>query len=68
VFTRYSKDPNMTYDNATRLGLQQALRRELGGALTEARRWLEAQPAAKRLPEKLAKPLVGDGRALLGSA
>lgn len=68
LFTRYSKDPNMAYDNATRISLQEALRRELGGALTEARRWLEAQPAAKRLPQKLAKPLVGDGRELLGSA
>jgi len=68
LFARYSKDPNMAYDNATRLSLQQALHRELGGALAEARRWLEAQPAAKRLPVKLAKPLVGDGRELLGSA
>jgi len=68
LFTRYSKDPNMAYDNAARLSLQQALRRELGGALTEARRWIEGQPAAKRLPAKLAKPLVGDGCQLLGSA
>jgi len=68
LFMRYSKDPNVAYDNATRISLQQALRRELGSALSEARRWVEAQPAAKRLPQKLAKPLVGDGRELLGSA
>ena len=68
LFTRYSKDPNMAYDNATRLSLQQALRRELGGSLAEARSWIESQPATKRLPAKLAKPLVGDGRDLLGSA
>jgi hypothetical protein len=68
LFTRYSKDPKMAYTNDTRLNLQGALRRELGGALAEARRWIEGQPVAARLPSKLAKPLVGDGCELLGSA
>jgi hypothetical protein len=68
LFTRYAKNPNMAYNNDTRLHLQEALRRELGAALAEARRWVEMQPAAARLPKRLAKPLVGDGCDLLGSA
>ncbi|MGH6950683.1 MAG: hypothetical protein ACREH4_07410 [Vitreimonas sp.] len=65
LFARYSKDPRMQFDNAQRLERREALRRELAGELEQARVWVAQCAAAARLPQRLAKPLVGAGAPLI---
>lgn len=64
LFSTYSKQPGVAFDNAHRLSVQSAARAELGSALEQARNWVLAQPSAQTLPAQLAKPLLGGGRAL----
>jgi hypothetical protein len=65
LFTRYSKDPRMQFDNAQRLERRAKLRAKLAGELEEARNWLSRCAAAAQLPQRLARPLVGAGVPLI---
>jgi len=66
LFSRYSKDPKHQFDNAQRVERRGKLKVELAAELSEARAWVMRQPAARQLPQRLAKPLTGDGAVLLG--
>lgn len=66
LFSRYSKDPKHQFDNAQRVVRRGKLKVELAAELNEARAWVMRQSAAQQLPQRLAKPLVGDGAVLLG--
>jgi hypothetical protein len=65
LFQRYSKDPRHQFDNAQRVARRAKLKAELAAELEEARAWVAQAPASRRLPERLARPLVGEGCALL---
>lgn len=66
LFTRYSKDPRHQFDNAQRVERRARLKQELAAELQEARAWVLQNPAAGQLPERLARPLSGEGCSLLG--
>lgn len=68
LFARYSKNPQVAFDNAARLARREALRQELRPELEEARQWVAARAGETRLPERLANPLVGEGADLLAPA
>lgn len=65
VFTRYSKDPRHQFDNAQRVERRARLKQELAAELEAARVWVSKHPAIGQLPERLARPLSGQGCALL---
>lgn len=66
MFQRYSKDPRYAFNNALRVQRRAALKVELASDLKQARDWVLSTPASQQLPERLARPLGGDGCALLG--
>ena len=64
LFTRYSKNPQVAFDNAARHERRRALAADLAPEIAEARAYVEA--SGRRLPDRLAKPLVGEPPLLLG--
>ena len=68
LFARYSKNPQVAFDNAARLARREALRQELKPELEEARAWVAARTANTPLPARLANPLIGEGADLLAPA
>jgi hypothetical protein len=65
LFSRYSKDPRHQFDNSQRIGRREKLKVELASELEIGRLWVAAR--AERLPERLARPLFGDGASLLAN-
>lgn len=65
LFTRYSKDPEKQFTNESRLARRDTLRNELASELAEAREWLERQADVCSVPDRLARPLVGESADLL---
>jgi hypothetical protein len=65
LFSRYSKDPRLQFDNAQRVSRRATLRKQLGPELAAAREWVQQQQAFHQLPLRFAKPLVGEGCELL---
>jgi hypothetical protein len=65
LFARYSKKPDQKFDNAARLARREALQREIGGEIAEARAWVARVAETRPLPERLANPLSGESPALL---
>ena len=63
LFSRYSKDPRHQFDNKQRTERREKLKVELAAELEAGRSWAHTRAGA--LPARLAKPLVGDGTALL---
>ncbi|MGD9968071.1 MAG: hypothetical protein AB7T59_16245 [Hyphomonadaceae bacterium] len=61
LFSRYSKNPQLEFSNARRLGLREQSRAELRSQIDEARRWLTQRPGFERLPKSFERPLVGEG-------
>lgn len=58
LFTRYSKDPRHSYDNATRIAQRDAVRDQLAEDIAKARDWVNQHAAQTVLPTTLGKPLV----------
>lgn len=65
LFFRYSKNPQIAFDNASRLKRREALRQSLGPEIEEARTWVEKARSTRPFPASLAKPLVGEAPKLL---
>jgi hypothetical protein len=63
LFSRYSKDPRHQFDNAQRVERRARLKGELAAELEAGRAWALAR--GDQLPARLAKPLFGEGCALL---
>lgn len=68
LFARYSKNPQVAFDNAARLARREALRQELKPELEEARQWVVARASETQPPARLANPLIGEGADLLSPA
>lgn len=66
LFSTYAKNPDVAFDNDARHTRRSATKKAIAGDLVAARAWIHRRTAAAPLPERLAKPLVGDGAALLG--
>lgn len=64
LFARYSKNPQVAFDNAARLERRRSLVGSLAPEIERARAWIKA--SGRTLPERLAKPLVGEPPLLLG--
>ena len=58
LFARYSKNPNMEFNNERRLERQVTLRQQLGQALDDAAAWIARHPASTLLKGSLPKPLL----------
>lgn len=65
LLSTYSKNPQVAFDNSQRTQRQAQLKRELANELRSAREWIESRLPAHPLPDRLAKPLVGDSPELL---
>jgi hypothetical protein len=68
LFARYSKNPQVAFDNQARLERRTALRSEIAEDLKAARTWIEARLALKPLPQRLPHPLTGESPDLLMQA
>lgn len=66
LFSTYSKTPGVAFDNAARLARQSAVRREIASELELARVWVDKRLAVRPLPERLPRPIHGEGVALMG--
>lgn len=64
LFSRYSKNPSVAFDNAARHERRRALAAELAPEIAEARAYVEA--SGHKLPDRLRKPLIGEPPLLLG--
>lgn len=64
LFSRYSKNPNVAFDNAARHERRCALAAEIAPEVAEARAYISA--SGHTLPDRLPKPLVGEAPLLLG--
>ena len=65
LFTTYSKKPGEPYANERRLSEKEKTRAALGDAISQAGEWVAQRFDAPPLPERLPKPLIGDGSVLL---
>ena len=63
--TRHAKQPHVVFDRADRAKRRTVLTRELAGELAAARKWVENSAATAALPERLTRPLLGEGVSLL---
>lgn len=61
----YAKDASKPFDEGLRVQRLADDRRRLDPELAEARRWLDNCPAARQLPERLGRPLIGEAAILL---
>jgi hypothetical protein len=64
LFSRYSKNPKVAFDNAARHERRRALAAEIAPEVAEARAYVEA--SGHKLPDRLPKPLIGEPPLLLG--
>jgi hypothetical protein len=65
LFSRYSKNPDVAFDNAARLERQAQQRQEIAPDLVAARAFVETRLAQSPLPTRLARPLIGESPELL---
>lgn len=65
LFATYSKTPALAFDNAARLSLRAESAQMLALEITRARRLVDNRLARHPLPDRLDRPLVGQGPALL---
>lgn len=68
LFARYSKNPQVAFDNQARLERQNQLRSEIADDLKAARAWIATRLATRPLPQGLIQPLTGRDTDLLMSA
>lgn len=69
LFAHYSKNPKVAFTNQARLERKRAMRAELQTELAQARALIERLPAARNLPQRLGRNLLGgEGANLLESA
>jgi hypothetical protein len=64
LFSRYSKNPNVAFDNAARHERRRALAAEVAPEIAEARVYVTS--SGHKLPDRLPKPLIGEPPLLLG--
>jgi hypothetical protein len=65
LFSTYSKNPALAFDNAMRAERQAALAQALRPELDRARAWLDRRPEAAALPARLTPALTGEAPRLL---
>jgi len=65
LFATHAKNPDRPFDNAARREREARLGDLLRTDLDRARRWITARCGAYPIPDRLARPLVGEGVALL---
>jgi hypothetical protein len=65
LFSTYSKNPNIPFDNAVRLERRDQARALLADDLRATRRWVERQSGQYAVPEMLDRPLLGESAPLL---
>lgn len=68
LFSTYSKNPEVAFDNAARIAREAQQRSLLAGELTAADQWVRARLALRPLPDRLDRALVGPAPALLGAS
>jgi hypothetical protein len=61
----YAKNPQAAFDNAARLERRAAIRRQIAPELTRSNDWVRKRLAACPLPDRLGRPLIGDGARLI---
>jgi hypothetical protein len=64
LFSRYSKNPQVAFDNAARHERRRAVAADLAPEIAEARAYVEA--SGHTIPDRLANPLLGEAPLLLG--
>lgn len=67
LFSTYSKNPGMAFDNAARLAREAEQRALLGEELAVATDWVRARLDEAPIPSRLDRPLVGPAPALIGA-
>jgi hypothetical protein len=65
LFSRYSKNPDVAFDNDARRARQTQQRDEIADELAAARTWVASRLAIRPLPQRLPQPLVGQSPDLL---
>ena len=65
LFTTYSKNPGVRFGEADRRARQEDLARSMAPDLARGRAWVDSRLAAMALPDRLARPLVGEAPLLL---
>jgi len=65
LFARYSKNPDVEFDNSSRLSRRAQLLQTLKPEITEARNWLAAPLRDNPLPRKFGNPLYGEAPDLM---
>jgi len=65
LFSTYSKNPALAFDDAARRQRQAAQAAALAPEIAAAHRWVHAQTRESPLPDALPRPLVASGRSLL---
>jgi hypothetical protein len=61
----YAKNPQAAFDNAARLERHAAIRAQIAPELARGNGWVRKRLAACPLPERLARPLIGEGTRLI---
>ncbi len=67
LFSTYSKNPGVAFDNAARVAREAEQRTLLAGDLAAADQWVRARLAQRPLPDRLDRALVGPAPLLRGS-
>ena len=67
LFSKYSKNPDVAFDNSMRLGRREKLRGIIHNEIKEANDWIKSFGGDKKLPKSLASPLCGDAPDLLST-
>lgn len=65
LFSTYSKKPDQPYANERRLSEREKTRAEFGDMISQAGDWVAQRFASLPLPDRLQRPLLGDGPQLL---
>ncbi len=65
VFSRYSKNPDIAFDEAARQAQRAEAASRLAGEIAAAQRWLANRVATYPLPARFVRPLIGDAPPLL---
>ncbi len=61
----YAKNPEVAFDNATRVARQITLKRDLADELDRGRRWVRARMSDNPLPDRLPRPLLSQNPVLI---
>lgn len=67
LFSRYSKNPEVAFNNSMRLKRKEELRRIIHHEIKEAHDWIKSFGGEKSLPKSLKSPLCGDAPDLLST-